>query len=72
LGEIAKPVIILLIGDADPSGHSIMDSGCEDIKEFGADDAKFERLAVTVEQAEQYGLESAPQKDTDKRGEYIG
>jgi hypothetical protein len=40
LGEIAKPVIILLIGDADPSGHSIMDSGCEDIKEFGTDDAR--------------------------------
>src|SRR5262249_59336124 len=65
-----KPVHNLLIGDYDPSGQSIMDSSCEDIIAFGAT-AEFERLAVTPEQAEQYNLISAPQKDTDKRGEYM-
>lgn len=47
-----------------------MDSKVDDIIEFGAT-AEFERLAVTPEQAEQYRLISAPQKDTDKRGEYM-
>jgi len=70
--EIAKTkiVIILLIGDYDPSGQSIMDSAAEDILAFGAE-VTFERLAVTPEQAAQYSLISAPQKDTDKRGEYM-
>ena len=65
-----KPVHILLIGDYDPSGQAIMDSKVDDIIEFGAT-AEFERLAVTPGQAEQYSLISAPQKDTDKRGEYM-
>jgi hypothetical protein len=65
-----KPVHILLIGDYDPSGQAIMDAKVSDIIEFGAA-AEFERLAVTPEQAEQYNLISAPQKDTDKRGEYM-
>jgi hypothetical protein len=70
LREADKPVHILLIGDYDPSGQSIMDSKVEDIIAFGAT-AEFERLAVTPEQAARYNLISAPQKDTDKRGEYM-
>src|SRR5262249_53728504 len=65
-----KRVIILLIGDYDPSGQSIMDSAAEDILAFGAE-VTFDRLAVTPEQAEIYNLESAPQKETDNRGEYM-
>jgi hypothetical protein len=66
----AETVHILLIGDYDPSGQSIMDSAAEDVRAFGAE-AEFERLAVTPEQAAQYNLISAPQKQTDKRGEYM-
>ena len=32
---------------------------------------EFEHLAVTPEQAEEYNLESAPQKENDNRGEYM-
>src|SRR5262249_20907451 len=70
LRQADKSVHILLIGDYDPSGQAIMDAKVEDIIAFGAR-AEFERLAVTPEQAEQYSLISAPQKDTDKRGEYM-
>ena len=47
--EIAKRkrVTILLIGDFDPSGQSIMDSTCEDILAFGAE-VTFERLGVCL------------------------
>jgi hypothetical protein len=65
-----KPVTILLIGDFDPSGQSIMDSSSGDVVAFGAE-ASFERLAVTPEQAEEYNLESAPQKEDDRRGEHM-
>jgi hypothetical protein len=78
LSEIAreKAVAILLIGDYDPSGQSIIDSSCEDIVAFmdklnPAHHLEFTRLAVTPEQAEEYGLESKPQKATDKRGEHM-
>src|SRR5919106_2297417 len=66
--EVERRVIILLIGDFDPSGGSIMPCFAEDIVGFGAE-AKFIRLAVTQEQATEYNLVSAPQKATDRRGE---
>ena len=70
IAEIDKPVTILLIGDFDPSGQSIMDSTCEDVRAFGVD-VDFARLAVTDEQAKEYNLESAPQKAKDIRGEFM-
>jgi len=66
-----KRVVVLLIGDFDPSGGSIMDCLAEDIVGFGATDVDFVRLAVTEEQARQYNLPSAPQKSTDLRGEHM-
>jgi hypothetical protein len=71
MANTGKRPIILLIGDFDPSGGSIMDVLVEDVIAFGAEDVEFIRLAVTEEQAKQYNLISAPQKDTDKRGEYM-
>ena len=65
-----KEVRIIMIGDYDPSGQSIMDSSCEDIFAFGAR-AEFQRIAVTPEQAEEFSLVSAPQKATDRRGAYM-
>lgn len=68
--EAGKRVVVLLIGDYDPSGGSIMDAAAEDVVAFGAE-AEFIRLAVTMEQARQYNLLSAPQKETDKRAEHM-
>src|SRR5262245_66406136 len=48
-----------------------MDVLAEDVAAFGATSVEFIRLAVTEEQARQYNLPSAPQKDTDKRGEHM-
>jgi hypothetical protein len=68
LSAIDRQVHVLLIGDYDPSGLSIMDVCAGDVLAHGAE-ARFEHLAVTSEQAEEYGLPSKPQKPTDKRGE---
>ena len=68
--SLKRDVHMLLIGDYDPSGQSIIDSTCEDVSAFGVT-AEFEHLAVTPEQAEKYSLQSAPQKETDRRGEYM-
>jgi hypothetical protein len=69
--KAGKRVVVLLIGDFDPSGGSIMDVLAEDVIAFGVAEAEFVRLAVTEEQARQYNLPSAPQKQTDKRGEHM-
>lgn len=65
---------VLMIGDYDPSGLSIMDSTCADVRAFTEKfdvGVLFEHLAVTSEQALDYNLESAPQKATDNRGEHM-
>ncbi len=65
---------VLMIGDYDPSGLSIMDSTCADVLAFTERydvGVAFEHLAVTSSQAIKFNLESAPQKATDNRGEYM-
>ena len=69
-----RPTVVLHIGDFDPSGCAIVDSVADDISNFVADYgrpdcARFERLAVTPEQIARFGLPTAPQKVTDRRGE---
>ncbi len=63
-------VIVLHIGDHDPSGVHVFGSLDEDITafldEFGGY-AEFIRLAVTPEQIDRYGLPTAPPKSTDRR-----
>lgn len=63
-------VLVLHIGDHDPSGVHVFGSLDEDITafldEFGGY-AEFIRLAVTPEQIERYGLPTAPPKATDRR-----
>ena len=71
VGDIGKRSAVLLIGDHDPSGGSIMDCLAEDVIAFGADQVEFARLAVTLDQARQYALPSAPQKTTDRRGTHM-
>jgi hypothetical protein len=70
-----RPCVILHCGDHDPSGLSIIDALAEDVVAMchglSKHDVRFERVLVTAEQIEQYGLPTAPQKGTDNRGEWM-
>lgn len=63
-----KPVIVLHIGDFDPSGEALWMNLSEDVSAFcrslGAD-LYVERLAVTPRQQQQYSLPTAPAKPKD-------
>ncbi|MFI5987131.1 hypothetical protein ACIBEA_40480 [Streptomyces sp. NPDC051555] len=67
---------LLSIGDYDPSGLSILDAAVEDViafvDEMGGTPPEVKRLAVTEEQITEHQLVTAPQKDTDRRGEHMG
>lgn len=72
--RMSKPTVILHLGDRDPSGESIFDSVAEDVTAFVEADrpwatvsADFERIALTVEQVQDYHLPTAPPKVTDTR-----
>lgn len=70
--EIAKPCVILHLGDFDPSGVSIFESVAEDVSAFVEADkfgggVTFERVALTLEQVREYDLPTAPPKATDTR-----
>jgi len=72
--RIAKPTVILHLGDRDPSGESIFDSVAEDVTAFVEADrpwatvsVAFERIALTAEQVQDYDLPTAPPKVTDTR-----
>ena len=70
LAEEGRPVIVLHIGDHDPSGVSMFLAFLEDVEAFTRDlggDATFTRLAVTPEQVVAYGLPTAPPKSGDNR-----
>jgi hypothetical protein len=63
-------VAVLQIGDHDPSGVHVFSHLAEDVAAFAAEydaDVEFVRLAVTLDQAHELGLESAPPKATDRR-----
>jgi hypothetical protein len=64
-----RPTIFMHIGDYDPSGESIFESMSEDIAAFVGDPEQFRplRVALTEEQVEDYGLETAPPKSSDSR-----
>ncbi len=68
------PTTVLHVGDHDPSGLSIFDSAAEDVRAMLPNrwHANFRRVAVTPEQIEAYGLETAPPKATDRRGNWVG
>jgi hypothetical protein len=80
-------VVVMHVGDYDPSGLAIIDSLADDINAFHGelrqrdwdraamrDDApplEWRRIVVTPEQIERYSLPTAPQKATDVRGEHM-
>lgn len=63
-----KPVYLYYFGDHDPSGVDIPRTVEEGIRELAPDvDLHFERVAVTVEQIDEYQLPTRPTKKTDSR-----
>jgi hypothetical protein len=74
--EFAKveAVLVLHIGDHDPSGVHVFGSLDEDVSAFSSElggFVNFGRLAVTSEQIERYGLPTAPPKGSDRRA-FVG
>lgn len=71
------PTVILHVGDYDPSGESIYDAIVQDASAFvwqerrhrGVPDAAIipRRVALTLEQVEEYDLPTAPPKSSDSR-----
>jgi hypothetical protein len=70
-----RPVLVIQIGDHDPSGCSVIDSAAEDVAAFvtdlGGTPPEFSRLAVTPAQIRRHSLPSAPQKAADRRGAHM-
>lgn len=69
-----RPTIFMHVGDYDPSGESIFESMTEDIGAFVEDELGYGteyfrpvRVALTLEQVEEYGLPTAPPKRSDTR-----
>ena len=66
-----RPHIVWHIGDYDPSGVHVFQSLAEDVEAFagelGASEISFQRLCITPEQIERFGLPMAPAKTTDAR-----
>jgi hypothetical protein len=65
-----EPVTVLHLGDYDPSGVHCFSALDEDVVAFAehyGGDIEFVRLAVTIKQARQFRLPSAPPKATDHR-----
>jgi hypothetical protein len=71
--EADAPLLILHVGDHDPSGMAVFDSLSDDVAQLAADllagDAvAFRRVAVTPAQIARHALPTAPPKKTDNRG----
>jgi len=65
-----RPLVVLHIGDHDPSGVHVFSAAAEDVASWAAHygaEVRFARVAVTPAQVETYGLPTAPVKTTDRR-----
>ena len=72
-----RAVVVLHVGDHDPSGVALFDALSEDVTQMCADLGApgcviFVRVAVTPAQIERYALPEAPAKASDKRGQWKG
>ncbi len=70
IAQEGRPVVVLHVGDHDPSGTHLYQAMKEDVEAFVAvsgGTVSFERVAVTPSQQAQYSLPTAPPKPTDKR-----
>ena len=69
-GAIEKPVVVLHVGDLDPSGEHIHRNLGEDVGAFAAHyggAVHLRRIAVTADQQAAHNLPTAPPKPTDRR-----
>ena len=65
-----RRLVVLHIGDLDPSGVHLFDAANEDVTAWGdylGGDVTFQRVAITLEQVLTYELPTAPPKTTDRR-----
>lgn len=62
-----KPVKILYLGDIDPSGMDIERDLADRLMRYGSDDVTVERVALTLDQIQQYSLPPMPAKTSDPR-----
>ena len=63
-----RPCYLYYFGDHDPSGVDISRKTEADLREFATDvDLHFERMAVTLDQIEEFDLITRPTKKTDSR-----
>lgn len=73
----ARPTVVLDVGDHDPSGVARLEALAEDIRKMvldmgGTGRVRFERVAVTPEQVEKYGLTVKDPNPSDQRGAWPG
>ena len=69
-----KPAVVLHVGDYDPSGETLWNVLNEDVGAFCTSmggELTVQRIAVTPEQQQEYRLQTAPPKKTDKRKAYF-
>jgi len=64
-----KHVVLLYLGDHDPSGMDMTRDIYDRLVEFGVDDLEVDRLALTIEQVRQYNPPPNPAKLTDSRAQ---
>lgn len=62
-----KNIVLLHLGDHDPSGRDMSRDILERIKMFGTDDLEFHRLALNMDQIDRYNPPPNPTKLTDSR-----
>jgi len=67
INEHDKPVKILYLGDVDPSGMDIERDLEERLMRYGAGNITVERVALTLEQIQEYNLPPMPAKTRDPR-----
>jgi len=67
INEHGKPVKILYLGDEEPSGRDIERDLEERLSRYGAGDITVERVALTLEQIQEYNLPPMPAKTSDPR-----
>jgi hypothetical protein len=73
INELEVPTFIYHLGDFDPSGVNAGEKIEESLCEMAPDaEIYFERIAVTLEQIEQWNLPTRPTKTTDTRAKSFG
>lgn len=65
--SMRKPTVILHFGDHDPSGIDMTRDIGERLRLFGARDIEIRRLALTMDQVDEYQPPPNPAKETDSR-----